>query len=128
LVRLWDVATGRETQEALPQGQPVDRAELGPGGRRLLVFARQSLRSTEASPLACVWDLGARTSIVLEHHVSLGHAVFSPEEDRVATPGFDQTARIWSPPSGKPLTPPLRHQGAVVHVAFSRDGRLLATA
>ena len=35
---------------------------------------------------------------------------------------------IWDASTGEPLTPPLEHRSNVVQVAFSPDGRLLATA
>jgi WD40 repeat protein len=42
--------------------------------------------------------------------------------------GFDDhTARIYGTSSGKPLCPPLRHQGMVAAVAFSPDGKLALT-
>jgi eukaryotic-like serine/threonine-protein kinase len=54
--------------------------------------------------------------------------VFSPDGRRLATFSSERTARIWDVTSGKPLTPPLLHDGAVEHAAFSPDGTLLATA
>jgi WD40 repeat protein len=42
--------------------------------------------------------------------------------------GFDDhTARIYGTANGKPLGPPLRHQGMVAAVAFSPDGKLAVT-
>lgn len=127
-VRLWNVASGRETQDALRLNQPVDRVEFGAGGQRLLIVANPYARDQEAGPTARVWEPTTRSSVLLQHPGNLRHATFSPEADRVATAGFDHTARIWSATTGKPLTPPLRHQGVVIDLAFSRDGRLLATA
>jgi WD40 repeat protein len=40
----------------------------------------------------------------------------------------DHTARFWDPVLGKPLGRPLRHKGPVRDVAFSPDGKTVATA
>jgi WD40 repeat protein len=37
-------------------------------------------------------------------------------------------ARVWDSETGQPITPPLFHRDGVADVAFSPDGRLLATA
>jgi WD40 repeat protein len=38
------------------------------------------------------------------------------------------TVRVWDTITGAPLTPPLRHAGAVYYAAFSQDGRWLITS
>ena len=37
-------------------------------------------------------------------------------------------ARVWDAGTGEPVSPPLRHRKAVAKVAFSPDGRWVATA
>src|SRR5262249_54436583 len=37
----------------------------------------------------------------------------------------DQTARLWDARLGRPVGPPLPHQGAVTNVVFAADGRTL---
>lgn len=71
-------------------------------------------------------DTGSRVELCRVE--GLQGMVFSPDGRRVATFSSERTARIWDVTSGKPLTPPLLHDGAVEHAAFSPNGTLLATA
>jgi WD40 repeat protein len=54
--------------------------------------------------------------------------VFSPDGNRVVTASDDHTARVWDVATGKPLTPPLQHQAAVMSATFSPDGARIVTA
>jgi serine/threonine protein kinase/WD40 repeat protein len=66
--------------------------------------------------------------------VYLGHTnhvtrfVFSPDNTILLSVSWDQTARLWSLPHGRPLGQPLRHMTNVDHCAWSQDARHLATA
>src|SRR5262249_59461023 len=53
---------------------------------------------------------------------------FSPDGARVVTGSDDNTARVWDAANGRPLTPPLPHNGEVSRASFSPDGRRVATA
>jgi eukaryotic-like serine/threonine-protein kinase len=52
----------------------------------------------------------------------------NPAGGWVVTAGDDGVARVWDVMAGARVGPDLKHSGAVVHTALSRDGRLLATA
>jgi WD40 repeat protein len=45
----------------------------------------------------------------------------------LATASWDGTARLWDADTGLPVGPPLAHRGTVCALAFSPDGRRLAT-
>jgi serine/threonine protein kinase/WD40 repeat protein len=66
--------------------------------------------------------------------VHLGHTnqvqkfVFSPDNTMLLSVSWDQTARLWSLPSGQPLGQPLRHMANVDGCAWSHDSRYLVTA
>ena len=58
----------------------------------------------------------------------LSGAAFSADVQRVVTASEDETAQLWETETGKPLSEPLQHQGAVNSAVFSSDGRRVVTA
>jgi WD40 repeat protein len=81
------------------------------------------------------WETAAAAprDVVLQHgdpaFVYRGYLeAFSPDSRRVVTGSDDQTAAVWDAATGRPITPPLRHDGAVNAAVFSPDGRRVATA
>ena len=52
---------------------------------------------------------------------------YSPDGKTVLTGCTDQTARLWDAATGRPIGPPLTHQGVVYVVAYSPDGRTVLT-
>jgi WD40 repeat protein len=53
--------------------------------------------------------------------------VFSPDGTQLLTACSDLSARRWEVATGKPLGPPLRHEGAVPLAVFSPDGQSILT-
>jgi WD40 repeat protein len=120
--RLWDVATGKPRHDVpLRHPTPVQQVAFGPDGQSFL---------TVSPPQAQLWQTASQAPIGPPLHPGvLLSAALSPDGQTVLTGGADGTARLWAAASGQPIGSPFRPHGSRVEVvAFSPDGRTLATA
>jgi WD40 repeat protein len=144
------VEESRAALEAIRRQRDEARRLLGLGyqerGRQLLLEGRPMsalpylLRAREiaeaagpragASVLRMLFAEAAHLlpTATIAHADRLERLAFSPDGARVATASRDGTARIWDAATGAPVTPPLRHGGAVLDVGFDPDGARLVTA
>jgi len=53
---------------------------------------------------------------------------FSPDGATLATGGWDATVRLWNTQTGQPKATLQEHKGQICMLAFSADGKTLATA
>jgi WD40 repeat protein len=125
-VQVWDLGRDRPAAVRLPNYKSkVLKMALGPDGRYLATIS--------ADGAAQVWDLRDRqpAPVALPRPTSaLTVAAFSPDGRRLATGGADGTVTIWKL-NGAQAAPERTlpgHAERVLAVAFSRDGRHLATS
>jgi Tol biopolymer transport system component len=122
VVRLWELATGRETKQ-IALGEKVGRLAFSPDGRRLVTVS-----ADKNGPLQ-TWDL-ATGKIVWMSRVGRGaltSMALSPDGGRVAVGSDDNSVYVYDMPSGKMSMIARGHTGAVTAVAVSPDGKQLAT-
>jgi len=75
-----------------------------------------------------LWDLSGKILKDFDpQHIITYDFEISPDGEKIATVGLDDTARIWDT-SGKLLAEMKGHKGAIWNVDFSSDGEKIATA
>ncbi len=124
MVKIWfvaRVAMGRPAYERLMHPSNVLAVAFHPNGRWLLTSSDDGT--------VRVWDLPPRLQPERRFHAgAVVQDVAWSSDGRLATAAADRTARIWDSETGKPLSPPLRHEQAVKCVEFSATGDRLVTA
>jgi WD40 repeat protein len=125
-VRLWSAEMRQAEPLTLARGRSAWEAQWSPSGERimytLLAGNRAELRFSNSRT-------GAADASPAELDGSVAYfAQWSPDGSRVAATA-ETSAVILNARDGRPLSPPLRHNGnGLTYCAFSPDGELLATA
>ena len=121
MVKLWDVATGKEVL------LPAQHA----GGATALALSSDGRwgASSGADKLVTLWDVrtGKNEKSVRGHGAKVTALAFCPGKSQLASASFDKTVRIWNVPSWEELLCFTQHGWAVNDVAFSPEGTHLAS-
>jgi RNA polymerase sigma factor (sigma-70 family) len=127
LVRLWDVATGKEVR--VMDGHKGQKP--GEGWIACVAFSPDGKTLAEASRDGTVglWDpaTGKEERRLTGHAGRVWSVAWSPDGKTLATGGADRTVRLWDAATGKELSKLEGHEIDVEAVAWSPDGRLLAS-
>jgi WD40 repeat protein len=116
-VKLWDTQTG-QLSRTRDFSDPIDSVAYSPDGKRLVVCMSNGLQ---------VWDAGlAGDHEALAIQDTMGSVTFSPDGTQLAAIS-GSTAKLWDAATGRQLMVLPGHTGWVIDVAFSPDGKRLAT-
>jgi WD40 repeat protein/serine/threonine protein kinase len=145
MARLWDAETGKPLDELQGHSWWVWAAEFSPDAKRIVTAGQDGK--------AIVWEQGpsrARPKALyhegtsfMRHRGPIFAAKFSPDGKQVATAGYDGRILLWRPEAVNPIDlkariddlpdPPapyrelVGHRGPVQTLAFSPDGKTLAS-
>ncbi|XP_061589529.1 U4/U6 small nuclear ribonucleoprotein Prp4 [Cololabis saira] len=121
--RVWDLRTGRCVVFLEGHLKEIYSLHFSPNGHHL---------ATGSGDHTCkVWELRNRKCLytVPAHQNLLSAVRFQPTDGHfLLTGAYDNTAKVWSHPGWMPLKTLAGHEGKVMGVDVSPDGKLIATS
>jgi WD40 repeat protein len=127
-VRVWDLGSGRVRSELSGPIGAVASIAVSRSGDRLLTGSNDGI--------ARLWDLRSGSLLRMFRTGETSRVALSPHGDLVATSGKiggnttdveGSTVRLWDAESGKEVRSLDGHSATILALAFSPDGKLLAT-
>jgi WD40 repeat protein len=121
VLKLWNAGNGELLGAPIVASGALTDVAFSPDGQQVMVGVDDGSVQT--------WNVTSRehhTVPQLNHLEAVNSIAFGPD-GATASASTDGTVRIWSPASGRSVGPLTGHQGPVYGVAFSPDGRVLAS-
>ena len=118
--RIWDALEREPLSEPFEHEGPIDRVAFSPDGNTVAAVSQDDT--------ARLWDVRMRlpTPVSWPLPGQAREVRFSADGARVAL-AAGNSAQIYDPQTGAPLTPSMAHSSVVNSVSISPDGRVLST-
>jgi hypothetical protein len=134
-VRVWDATNGSEICCLRGHTATIHGVAFSPDGQRLASISRGSAEGGRPEPgEVVIWDLSQEKAVLTLHrrtelagNSGFTSVAFSPDGKRLAA-SEGRTVRVWDAVTGKEILTLSGHEGDVWRVAYSPDGRRLASA
>jgi WD40 repeat protein len=99
MVKLWDVATGKELAAIRGSEAWVATAALAPDGKTL-AYTTVEFEGRWVRGLLKLWDVptGREFATLRGHEYAILCVAYSPDGTRLATGSVDQTVKLWAVP------------------------------
>lgn len=121
-VRIWDLETGQQIEPGIPGSSPINKVAWSHDERYLARVGWDNLLHVHEA--ATGKEIGPPRSVPLSRAVA-----FDPTNPhRIAAGGRDGILRLWNSLENQRPDLEIRHDGQVRGIAFSQDGRFIATA
>ncbi len=118
---VWDAATGKAAGVVAARPSYTPRVVACPRGDWFATCGHYGPQLWKTA------DNGTKSVYVSGHTGYVEDLAPSPDGKTLLSVSWDQTARLWSAPDGKPLGSPLPHMGIVKRCAVAGDSVHLAT-
>ena len=130
-LKAWDIEYGskfRTVERVTGHGETISlfrgrTLKVSPEGRFSVI---SSTFDSTGSEIVTLWDGESKSSF--RHETVVVAAALSPDARLLATGGWDETVTLWSVETRKRIRVLSGHKGEIHALAFSSDGRLLASS
>jgi WD40 repeat protein len=127
VVRLWDTSVDQEALKVESRTGAVSDIAFGPGGSRIAALSQ----ATFSGGMLQVWDTADGRVLAAIRAVMPGGTFMTlasdPDGRTAATGGADGVIRVWDLKTQVERRTLTGHSGPVQHLAYSPDGRILAS-
>lgn len=119
-IRFWDASSGHQLAAIKGHEGKVRGLAVSPDGSRIATGG--------ADNVVRVWDTKSHEMThFMSSRDSIRDLVFSPSGDRIGAALHDRTVQVWNTDTGHEATTMTGHSASVTGVAFSPDGRTIAS-
>lgn len=125
--RVWDISTGRQLAVFDGEGRDMSKVAFSPDGRRIFTVSGDTAQVWDADT---GWQIATMRGLLSDSGSTSvrGLAIdFSPD-GRLVVAAWGNAARVWQVETGRLVSVLRGHAGGIHSVAFSPDGRWIATA